>query len=144
MTKRFITNKSNMNMSYEDIMKKINRSTEREKTDKTTRLKSFTDEQRDINTLFRSHKLGEWGKGLQKGLTQYVKETYDEERSEILNRNMNIEERLQVGKFDMNTYFIDEAAQEFIRSQEIEDAEASLLFLADDDDFGENDGDEGY
>ena len=144
MTKRFITNKSNINMSYEDIMKKINRSAEREKTDKTTRLKSFTDEQRDINTLFRSHKLGEWGKGLQKGLTQYVKETYDEERSEILNRNMNMEERLQVGKFDMNTYFIDEAAQEFIRSQEIEDAEASLLFLAEDDDFGENDGDEGY
>ncbi len=143
-TKRFISNKSNINLSYEDIMKKVNRSSEREKSDKTTRLKEFTDEQREVNKLFKKHKLGEWGKGLQKGLTQYVKETYDEERSEILNRQTNIEENLHINKFNMNDYFIDEAAQQFITGDEIEREEYSLDHLPEDDDHGENDGDEGF
>ena len=143
-TKRFSINKSNINLSYENIMKKINRSSEREKTDKTTRLKEFTDEQREVNKLFKKHKLGEWGKGLQKGLTQYVKETYDDERSEILNKTNNIEETLQMNKFNMNDYFIDEEAQQFINGQEIEREEMSMEHLAEDDDHGENDGDEGF
>ena len=32
--------------------------------------------------IFKKHKLGKWGVGLQKGLTQYVAETYDRERFE--------------------------------------------------------------
>ena len=143
-TKRFMINKSNINFSHEEIMKKISRSSDKEKTTKTTRLKEFTEEQREINKLFKSHKLGEWGKGLQKGLTQYVKETYDEERREIFNTQGPIEQRLQAGNFDMNTHFTDEAAQEFLNGQEIEAEEMSMSHIPDDDDHGDNDGDEGY
>ena len=137
-------NKSNINFSHEEIMKKISRSSDKEKTTKTTRLKELTEEQREINKLFKSHKLGEWGKGLQKGLTQYVKETYDEERREIFNTQGPIEQRLQAGNFDMNTHFTDEAAQEFLNGQEIEAEEMSMSHIPDDDDHGDNDGDEGY
>ena len=140
-TKRFMTNKSNINLSYEDIMKKISRSSDKEKTIKTTRLKEFTEEQRDINKLFKSHKLGEWGKGLQKGLTQYVKETYDEERSEIFGINGA---NIQSGNFDMNTHFTDEVVQQLLDDEAIEAEEMSISHLPDDDDYGENDGDEGY
>ena len=111
-----MTNKSNINLSYEDIMKKISRSSDKEKTIKTTRLKEFTEEQRDINKLFKSHKLGEWGKGLQKGLTQYVKETYDEERSEIFGINGA---NIQSGNFDMNTHFTDEVVQQLLDDEAI-------------------------
>jgi hypothetical protein len=143
-TKRFVSNKSNINFSHEEIMKKISRSSDKEKTIKTTRLKEFTEEQREINKLFKSHKLGEWGKGLQKGLTQYVKETYDEERREIFDTQGSVEQRLQTGNFDMNVHFTDEAAQEFLTGQEIEAEEMSMSHIPDDDDHGENDGDEGY
>ena len=39
-------------------------------------------EQRDIEDLLKNHRLEKWSKGLQKGLTQYVGTTYDEEREE--------------------------------------------------------------
>ena len=138
-TKRFMTNKSNINFSHEEIMKKIGRSSDREKTIKTTRLKEFTDEQREINKLFKSHKLGEWGKGLQKGLTQYVAETYDEERTEIFRT-----QELPSANFDMNAHFTDEAVQQLVDGEAIEAEEMSMEHLPDDDDYGENDGDEGY
>ena len=53
-----------------------------EKDRKTTMLKDLTDEERSVDTIFKKHKLGKWGVGLQKGLTQYVAETYDRERFE--------------------------------------------------------------
>ena len=34
----------------------------------------------NIENLFKNHRLERWNKGLQKGLTQYVAKTYDEER----------------------------------------------------------------
>ena len=143
-TQRFISNKANINFSYEDIMKKINRSSEREKTSKTNTLKEMSDEQRDVNKMFKKHKLGEWGKGLQKGLTQYVKETYDEERSELFTGRRSVEQDLQANNFDMDTYFIDDAAQDFVTAQEIELEELTMTHLPEDDDHGDKDGDEGY
>ena len=39
-------------------------------------------EQRDIEDLLKNHRLEKWSKGLQKGLTQILGTTYDEEREE--------------------------------------------------------------
>ena len=61
-------------------MEKVLRSKEKEKTQITDYLKYMTDEEREIENLFKNNKLERWNKGLQKGLTQYVQETYDEER----------------------------------------------------------------
>jgi len=66
--------------SYEDIMDKVFKISEREKDTFTDRLKAMTDEQRDADTILKINKLGVWSKGLQKGLTKYTKETYDDER----------------------------------------------------------------
>ena len=33
-----------------------------------------------MENVFKQHKLEKWSKGLQKGLTQYVQDNYDEER----------------------------------------------------------------
>jgi len=54
---------------------------EKEKDIVTDRLKNLTDEERDADTILKINKLGVWSKGLQKGLTTYVKDTYDDERN---------------------------------------------------------------
>jgi len=82
--------KETVDVSYEKIQDRVFQLKQREKDSITDRLKSFTDEQRDVDTLLKINKLGEWGKGLQKGLTTYVKENYDEER-EFMEKMMQYE-----------------------------------------------------
>jgi hypothetical protein len=74
-----------IDISYDKIMDKVFKIKEREKDTFTDRLKAKTDEERNVDTIMKINKLGEWGKGLQKGLTSYVKETYDEERDLMIN-----------------------------------------------------------
>jgi hypothetical protein len=74
-----------IDLSYDKIMDKVFKIKEREKDTFTDRLKGKSDEARNVDTIMKINKLGEWGKGLQKGLTSYVKENYDEERDMMLN-----------------------------------------------------------
>ena len=74
-----------IDISYDKIMDKVFKIKEREKDTFTDRLKAKTDEERNVDTIMKINKLGEWGKGLQKGLTTYVKENYDDERDMMLN-----------------------------------------------------------
>jgi hypothetical protein len=69
-----------INISYEQIQDKVFKIREREKDGVTDRLKYMTDEERDADTILKINKLGVWNKSLQKGLTTYVADTYDDER----------------------------------------------------------------
>jgi hypothetical protein len=81
------------NYSYQDIQNNIFKLKEREKDIITDRLKFMSDEERDADTILKINKLGAWNKGLQKGLTQYSKENYDDDR-EFRNEMAKIESRL--------------------------------------------------
>ena len=72
--------KDAVDISYEKILDRVFKLKEKEKNIVTDRLKSLTDEERDADTILKVNKLGVWSKGLQKGLTTYVKDTYDDER----------------------------------------------------------------
>jgi hypothetical protein len=72
--------KRTINISYEQIQDKVFKIREREKDGVTDRLKFMTDEERDADTILKINKLGVWNKSLQKGLTTYVADTYDDER----------------------------------------------------------------
>lgn len=133
--------------NYETIHKKVMASRESEKNTITRSLKEMSDEEREIQNLFKGHKLESWGKGLTKGLTRYVKDNYDEERE-------TMEKRLQyersVGEIDVATrmnmdIFMDNAEYEEMLQMEIEGEELSMGHLGEDDDYGEErDGDEYY
>jgi hypothetical protein len=147
ITNIFISTKKTLNYGYGDIMNKVNRAKEREKDEVTMRLKELTDEEREIDTLFKNHKLGTWSKGLQKGLTQYVKETYDEERDALDKRAMN---EAKVGEFSFVTEMNREIYTMDYDEQEMQDhaIEAEVndlsMYVGEEDDYGDNDGDEGY
>jgi hypothetical protein len=77
-------NKASLNLSYNDIIKRVNRSKEREKHAMISRLGNMSKEERKVEELFKTYKLGRWNVGLQKGLVSYDKETYAREREELI------------------------------------------------------------
>ena len=135
---KFLNTKNMLNFSYEDLMKRIRKYKEKEKESITEKLEAMEDEERKVNNLLKKHKLGAWGVGIQKGLISYVKETYDQERL-LMEENISNEEAIGGTGID-NRIQMDPENTDLLIEQE----EYSLNHLPEDDDYGENDGDEGF
>ena len=80
-----------IDVSYEEIQDRVFKLKEREKDMVTDRLKAMTDEQRDADTILKITKQGLYSKGLQKGLTIYDKDFYEDEQ--VLRDEMEKAER---------------------------------------------------
>ena len=107
--------------SYAEIMDKVFKISEREKDTFTDRLKDMTDEERDADTILKINKLGVWSKGLQKGLTNYTKETYDDER-DLMDKITEIERNVR-----KNRNVTDENVEQFVEDYlEQMDSDAAL------------------
>ena len=132
-------NKDIINFSYESVMEKVLRSKEKEKTQITDYLKHLTDEEREIENIFKNNKLERWNVGLQKGLTQYVKETYDDER-EKLDQQAILEQKLGINdlvtSMNKDIYMLDLLSEE---AQQLQDniEQYDISNLPDDDDYGD-------
>lgn len=97
--------------NYKKIKEQITYAKEKEKEGITDYLKNLNIEEREIENIFKNNKLEKWNKGLQKGLTQYVKDNYDEERDEmeskmlkdkkLNNNNLVNDMNREIFKFDM-------------------------------------------
>jgi hypothetical protein len=127
-------------------MERVLRSKEKEKDVMTNYLKDKTDEEREVDNLLKNHKLEKWGKGLQKGLREYQKETYDEERDAMDKQaidDMKLGESNLVTEMNRNIYSMDQQ-QEQADAENIEKEAFDMGDQADDDDYGDNDGDEAY
>jgi hypothetical protein len=117
-------NKSRVDISYEEIMNNVFKIKEREKNRITDRLKSLTDEEREIDNVLKSNKLGEWGKGLRKGLTTYVAEDYDAEMEEM-EKVAEMENRFRrtkglYGDDNVEPLDLDEFQEQVMRDEDIE------------------------
>ena len=56
-------------------------------------LTDMSDEEREVENMFKGHSLGRWSVGMQKGFKSYDQEMYDTERSEIERQARSEEER---------------------------------------------------
>ena len=144
----FSNTKRQMDYSYEDIIYRVNVSKEKEKDQFTRRLKDLSDEEREIENIMKGHKMETWSKGLSKGVTQYVRDTYDEER-EAMERTMVLEQQVGQKDFvsDMNRdIYMLEAIDEEARAAAIDAEESRIDYMGEDADFEEMgmDGDEMY
>jgi len=139
MLAAFLTIMSNhkdiVDLSYDKVMEVVFKSKEREKDTFTDRLKAMTDEERDADTILKINKLGAWSKGLQKGLTTYVKETYDEER-ESMEKIADIEKSLR-----KNKDVVDENMDQYLEDY-IENADAVADIEREENDIGWFNGDD--
>ena len=86
--------KKAIDLNYEDLMDKVTRSKEKEKDMIVQFLTDLSDEEREIENLFKNHRIGQWSVGMQKGFRVYQGDTYDKEREDIEKRTI-IEKRLK-------------------------------------------------
>lgn len=73
----FIERKTFINTVYKEVRANVQTMNDDEKRRITTYLENLTDEERAVDNVFKKHKLGRWGVGMEKALTQYVKSAYD-------------------------------------------------------------------
>jgi hypothetical protein len=78
-------NKDAIDISYDQIMKKVNRSKDKEKSRILTYFRDMTQTERNIEFAMKENKIGRWNVGMQKGLFQYDPNTYAQERNEMIN-----------------------------------------------------------
>lgn len=95
----------------------------------------MTDEERDADTILKINKLGVWSKGLQKGLTTYVKETYDEERDymeKIAEIETSLRKKKNVTDGNINQ-FLEDYMEEADAAEAIDKEENDIAWFAGDD-----------
>jgi hypothetical protein len=140
--------KTMINLNSQMVKEKINRSKDKERHKITSTLRDMSKEEREIENLFKNHRLERWGKGLQKGLTQYVAKTYDEERmdrerEQIIEQQLNNRELLgEAFTADREIAMLEQEEGDIV-SERIENDAFTMRDIPDDDDAGDMD-DEGW
>uniref|UniRef100_A0A6C0LI81 Uncharacterized protein n=1 Tax=viral metagenome TaxID=1070528 RepID=A0A6C0LI81_9ZZZZ len=134
-----------INLNYEDLMEKVTRGKEKEKDQIVEFLTELTDEEREIENMFKNHRIGRWSVGMQKGFRVYEGDTYDQERSAMEERTIR-EARLNqidgVTKGLMDVFELDAIVEEN-EARMIEDQEFAIDYNGEDDNIRDADyGDE--
>jgi hypothetical protein len=134
------SNKKNIDYNYKNLNSLIINAKNKEKNTITDYLKELSDENREIENIYKIHKLGKWSVGEQKGFRIYQKETYDTERDKLIENSLL---EMKLGKNDMVTdmnrdIFIIDELYEQQNIKEIEDEVNDISQLGEDNDnFGE-------
>jgi hypothetical protein len=128
------THKNTVDFSHQSVMDLVFKTKEREKDTFTDRLKQKSQEELNVDTILKVCKLGDWGKGLQRGLTSYVKDDYDNER-EYFEGLAQVERKVMRNKdaSERNAnLFMDDEVEASMAAQQIEDEENNIGFLTED------------
>jgi hypothetical protein len=137
--------KETIDISYEEIQDRVFKLREKEKNIVTDKLKGMTDESRDADTILKVNKLGNYSKGLQKGLTAYDGEYYDDEREfrdEMARTERNIRKKNRDANDDNMDIFMDEYLQQQQVENDIDADEYDMSHINDDYMDGNYDGQE--
>jgi hypothetical protein len=141
-------NKKTIDYNYDSIMYKVLRSKEKEKDNMTSDLGKLSIEERQVETLLKAHKLGNWGIGLQKGLTRYVKDTYDKERIDMEKRQIaNIKQQNNKDIIEMKTEIYGNGGESNTTEENMEEFDVADQEVDEDGEEyndGENDNKGGY
>ena len=124
IVKELMNEKSIAGLEEGDVKERMQRYKDKEKNLVRQTLRDMPEEARRVDNEFKKLRLGRWNKGLQKGLTKYDAETYDDERNEGI---VNVREQM----IGVDNYEAEEAK---VREAQIEEEEYDLSEL-----FGEND-----
>lgn len=114
----FANEKDTIDVTYEDIQDRIFKLKEREKDMVTDKLKALTDEARDVDTVLKITKQGEYSKGLRKGLTIYDKDFYEEEQK-LREEMEKAERKIRKKNKDASDENIDILLDEYMEQQQI-------------------------
>jgi hypothetical protein len=115
--------KETTDITYEDIQDRVFKLREKEKDLVTDKLKTMTDEGRELDTILKINKLSgtenNYSKGLQKGLTMYDKDFYEEEQ-DLRDQMLTAENKIRSKNKDVTDDTIDILVDEFMEQQEVD------------------------
>ena len=120
-----VSNKQSFDVNYDSIQKRITKSKLKEKKLITDFLKNMDDDERRVEDTKKMLKLGRWNVGLRKGLVDYDKGRYVEERNQLF-------EELARGDSEPNEVVVQRDVEELENiekenQEELYDAEATDL-----------------
>jgi hypothetical protein len=110
-----------VNISYDFIMNSVFKIQQSEKDTFTSKLEKMSPDVRKVDTLMKAHKIGDWNKGLQKGLTTYNKNLDDDELRAQNENYQRLERRLFANK-NANPQNFEQYADDLLAEAEMEDA----------------------
>ena len=93
---------------YKEIVKRMRRTKEQEKKSITDFLQNMEKDERRIEGMLKQYKMGRWNVGMQKGLFQYDKNTYDNNRDANLARMYDDLEQNNLEQVEGVSYDVDE------------------------------------
>jgi hypothetical protein len=128
-----------VDMNADTIKERVRRTKDKEKELIVESFDGMTKDQREIEKFFKDHRMGDWNVGMQKGLRQYVGDTYDREREEMeqqLRKERQLNRRDFVSAMQREIFLDGDAERE---AAQIEAEEYSLRSLPADDDYGDAD-----
>jgi len=132
--------KDTIDVSYESVMDKVFKLKEKEKDSFTDRLKILSNEERNVDTILKINKLGNYNKGLLKGLKEYDPDNYDQER-ELMNQIATIEKRVRKNNSDVDDQNVDlymyDELDEMDENALIDDENNDLSYMNDDYENGD-------
>ena len=126
-------------MNADTIKERVRRTKDKEKELIVEGFDNMTKDQRETEKFFKDHRMGDWNVGMQKGLRQYVGDTYDREREEMeqqLSKERQLSRRDFVSDMQREIFLDGDAERE---ADQMEAEEYSLRALPADDDYGEAD-----
>lgn len=140
----FQAEKDKVNVNSQHIQDRVFQLREKEKNSITDRLQAMTDEQRNVDNVMKTIKLGEYNKGLQKGLTMYDMNYYDNEqllRDELVQTERAILQKhnmaLESGLLDV---FVEEYNAQQVADREMDDDAYDMDYINEDFYNGNTDG----
>ena len=139
--------KAMFNLNNEDITKNVLQAKEKEKNKVTKNMGDLSKSEIIVENILKEHRLGRWSLGQTKALYQYDQKQYDKERNEM-EEDMLMELRLnnndEVTTRNRDIYRMDNIQEQVQRERVNNELMMSFQAMADDDDFGDRDGDESY
>ena len=109
--------KLTVNLSYDFIMNNVFKIQQSEKGTFTDKLERLSVEAREVDTVLKIHKLGNWNKGMQKSLTTYNKNNDDDE-SRIQNEKYQMLEKELLKNNNVNEQNIEQYMDDYLAEEE--------------------------
>jgi hypothetical protein len=123
-----------VNISYDFIMSSVFKIQQSEKETFTSKLEKMSVEARQVDKMLKTHKLGDWNVGLQKGLTTYDKNASDDDIRKNNENYQRLERRLFANK-NVTAQNIDQYAEDALEEDlalENENSEYNMQDMGED------------
>lgn len=142
--KLLMSNKSILNFSDIEVKEAVIKAAEREKSKIVENLGKLSQEELQVEDILKNQKLGKWSVGLTKAIYEYDQGQYEKERLEFQQDATMVMRLNNIPIDDQTTALLDMLQEGAQNNRRVNESNAIMQQMGNDDDFGDYDGDESY